>query len=136
MASIELARYVDRLMRRIESGLNARSAAFDFHRVGQGGGIVLLTLAEIAPSQIGHLAQQMARDKSQITRAIKALESKGLVQREMGDQDARVSVVSLTPLGRETVAILQSAVADSLSDVLQPLSEEEKVTLQSILMKL
>ena len=65
MTTIQLALLVDRLMRRINSGLQATSADFDTNDVGPMGGMVLLTLADTGACDMHVLTEQMARDKSQ-----------------------------------------------------------------------
>lgn len=133
---IEIARNVDRFMRRIHAALNARAKDFDTHSVGPGGGILLLTLAEIEPARLQDLVRHMARDKSQMTRAINVLEAKGLVQRRDCPDDARVSIVALTAEGQKTVDELEQAVAGVIADILSPLSEDQKTVLKEVLGKI
>ena len=45
----ELAVQVDRLMRRMNAGIEARAPLFDTDRVGPIGGMILLTIAEVQP---------------------------------------------------------------------------------------
>ena len=136
MSDIEIARLVDSLMRRIHASLNAEAATFDIHQIGPGGGILLLTLAEIEPIPILDLARQMSRDKSQITRATKALERKGLIERQESPNDARVCLLALTPMGHETVGMLQQAVAKVLADILSPLSSTERQSFKALLSRI
>lgn len=136
MPDNEIARLTDRLMRRIHAALNAKAAEFDTHRLGPGGGIILLTLAEIEPAKVHQLVGRMARDKSQMTRAIKALEAKGLIQRQDDPHDARVSVLKLTEEGREAVGAIEAAVSDALAIILAPLSTTEKETLRGLLKRI
>lgn len=130
---VEIARLVDRLMRRISASLNARSAEFDVHNVGPSGGMLLLTLAEIEPARVQDLVQRMARDKSQMTRGVQALEGKGLIERRSITEDARVSMLALTAEGRRTVDALQHAVARSLAEILSPLSAADQRQLKGLL---
>ncbi|MEM1303180.1 MAG: MarR family transcriptional regulator, partial [Pseudomonadota bacterium] len=109
MATIQLALLVDRLMRQIHVSLQANSAEFDTRDVGPMGGMVLLTLADTGPCDMHVLTQLMARDKSQMTRIIKALEAKDCVARETSARDARVSVISLTDIGQAVVQDLRIA---------------------------
>lgn len=136
MPDIEIARLVDRFMRRIHASLNAKADAFDIHHVGPGGGILLLTLAEIEPAPIQDLVRRMSRDKSQMTRAIKSLEGKGLIERRDLPEDARVCLLALTPMGQETVGMLQQAVAGVLADILSPLSSGEQAALKDLLRRI
>lgn len=57
-------------MRCIHAALNASAERFDHHGIGPSGGIVLLTLAEIAPARMNDLVRAMARDTPQMTRRI------------------------------------------------------------------
>ncbi len=93
----------------------------------------MLTLAEIEPARIQDLVREMSRDKSQMTRLIGALETKGLIERKGAPNDARVSLMSLTPEGRQTVLTLQSAVAEVIDDLLAPLTSYEKQAFKEIL---
>lgn len=133
MPDIETAQLMDRLMRRIHARVGARSDTFDTHKLGPGGGILLLTLAEMAPVRLHALVDAMQRDKSQMTRAIQRLEGKGLVTRQAAPDDARAAVLSLTPLGEEAILHIQQAVAQALGEVLQPLSAAEQETLRDLL---
>ena len=133
MQETELALLVDRFMRTIHSGLQARSSDFDRKGVGPGGGIVLMALADAGQISLYALTQSVARDKSQMTRTIRSLEAKGLVARETSSEDARVTLVTLTSEGRQVVAELTSAVAGVVGDILEPISPEERRTLRDLL---
>lgn len=135
-ADIEIAQLMDRLMRRVHAHLNERAPTFDRHRLGPGGGILLLTLAEIAPARMQDLARAMARDKSQITRAVQALEGKGLIERAPCPDDARAVLMRLTDEGRATVAIFQEAVAEALGGILGPLTPSEIEQFRAMLRRL
>ncbi|MEL7215201.1 MAG: MarR family transcriptional regulator [Pseudomonadota bacterium] len=129
----DLALLIDRLMRHIHFGLQAKSAEFDTARVGPGGGIILLTLADMGTPALSELTRRLARDKSQMTRAIRGLEEKGLLERSPSPEDGRVTRVALTAEGRDVVSGLHHAVAETIHDVLGPVSAEERATLQGIL---
>lgn len=133
MQDIELALLIDRFMRRIHFGLQAKAQDFDTEKVGSGGGIVLLTLAEMGCVGLHELTRRVARDKSQMTRTIRSLERKGLVGRKASAEDARVTLVYLTEDGEQVVRALQQAVAGTISEILAPVSEAEEKTLRSLL---
>lgn len=134
--SAALAQSFDRVVRRIEARLTKNAAAFDHEKVGPLGGMVLLTLDEIAPSRIQVLVTRLSRDKSQMTRLLSLLESKGLVARAPCPNDARSTLVDLTDLGRRRVAQLKEGVTEAVTDVLRPLEPEERAALADILGKL
>lgn len=136
MSDPELALLIDRLMRRIHFGLQERASEFDRKAVGPGGGIVLMTLAEMGPTGLNELTKRVARDKSQMTRTISSLEKKDLVLRELSPNDGRVSIVSLTPEGEKVVQELMAAVAGVIDDILEPVSKEETETLKKLLMRI
>jgi len=133
MQNTELALLIDRLMRRIHSGVHAKAHVFDTERVGPGGGFVLLTIADMGCPELHELTKRVARDKSQMTRTIRTLETKGLVARKTASHDARVTLVSLTDSGQETVRAIQQAVAETIGEILAPISKSEEDVLKSLL---
>lgn len=133
MKDPELALLMDRLMRRIHSGLQSRSAEFDTYSVGPGGGMVLMTLGDTGCIGLAELTQRVARDKSQITRTIKSLENKGLVMRQASETDGRVSLVSLTEAGETVVEHLVAAVTSVIGEIMDPLPEAEQTQLKDLL---
>ncbi|MEM8631935.1 MAG: MarR family transcriptional regulator [Pseudomonadota bacterium] len=133
MQDTELALLIDRLMRRIHFGLQSKAQEFDEFQVGPGGGIVLLTLAEMEQPALSELTRRVARDKSQMTRTMRSLENKELVARKACPEDARVTRVLLTPKGERAVADLQNAVAETIAEILLPISKDGEETLKSLL---
>lgn len=133
MQDTDLALLVDRFMRSIHFGLQERAPGFDREAVGPGGGIVLMTLADTGQISLNELTKRVARDKSQMTRMIRSLETKGLVGREVSPDDGRVSLVFLTPKGTEIVGELMQTVAEVIDELLDPISESERLTLKTLL---
>jgi len=133
MQDTELALLIDRFMRRIHAGLQSGSRDFDKQNVGPGGGIVLMTLADMGCCGLNALTQRVARDKSQMTRTMRSLEAKGLVQRKPSPEDGRVSMVELTPAGAVVVTEITQKVAETIEEILRPISQDEKATLKALL---
>ncbi|MEL6793612.1 MAG: MarR family transcriptional regulator [Pseudomonadota bacterium] len=133
MKDTELALLIDRFMRRIHFGLQAKAHAFDSAGVGPGGGLILLTIAEMGRPELHQLTARVARDKSQMSRTIRSLEGKGLVERQTSPADARVSLIGLTPSGETVVGELKAAVAETIDEILAPISEKEEAILRDIL---
>lgn len=129
----ELALLIDRFMRRIHFGLQASASDFDRKSVGPGGGIVLMTLADMGCTGINELTQRVARDKSQMTRTLRSLERKGLIQRDPSSSDGRVSLVSLTTDGDIVVRELMAAVAEVIGEILEPISPSEREVLKDLM---
>jgi DNA-binding MarR family transcriptional regulator len=136
MPDTELALLFDRFMRHVHFALQEKADGFDTENVGPGGGIVLLTLAEMGCTGINDLTQRVARDKSQMTRMIRSLERKGLVDRKPSPDDARVSLVSLTPKGDAFVETLRQAVAVAINGLLEPVSADERALLTTLMKRI
>ena len=133
MVDTGLALHIDRFMRTIHASLQAKSADFDRQNVGPAGGMVLLTLADLGRPEMHELTERFARDKSQMTRVVQVLEVKGLVARATSKRDARARVVSLTPAGQQVVEELKLALAETIADLISPLSETEQATFRALM---
>lgn len=86
------------------------------------------------------LADLMARDKTTFTRNISTLEKKGLVSRAPSEQDKRVKLVSITPLGQrllnQAYPIMQSIIQEVEGEIPEEEKEQFKKTLAKIRTKL
>ena len=133
MSDIALAILVDRFVRRIHIGLQGTSEEFDPEQVGPSGGMLLLMLADLEPIGIADLTKEMSRDKSQMTRMVRSMEQKKLIERVESTDDARVSLVSLTPRGQKVVQGLRVGVANTLDTVLSPINDADRTELKDIL---
>ncbi|MEO1292166.1 MAG: MarR family transcriptional regulator [Pseudomonadota bacterium] len=131
----DLALLLDRFVRRVHISLTEKAQEFDRDRIGPGGAILLLTLADLGQPTMQELARRMARDKSQMTRAVAALEQKGMVGRATSKADGRVSHVVLTPKGHAMVETHRNAVAETIGDILTPIAEVERAALRALLAK-
>ena len=69
--------------------------------VTRAGYAVLRTIDEIGEPTMGDIARQCSMDPGAAGRQVKALEDDGLVERSVGEDDARVTVVRLTKAGRD-----------------------------------
>ncbi|MEM7779721.1 MAG: MarR family transcriptional regulator [Pseudomonadota bacterium] len=132
----EMAYQVDRLMRRMNAGIEARAPLFDTERVGPIGGMILLTIAEHQPLPMQQIAEIMARDKGQLSRTVSMLERRGMVMRTPNDRDQRSTLLRLTDKGDEVVAVIKRTLTEVLETILDPLSSSEQQQLQALLGKL
>ena len=132
----EVAYLVDRFMRRIAAGLHHKALEIDTERVGPLGGMLLLTLSDIEPAPIHRLVDQMGRDKSQMTRSIKSLEEKGMIERFPSQEDGRVSLLKLTQKGDEFVLQIKVILSIVIDTILEPISEKERRGLIEMLRKI
>ena len=131
----ELAYQIDRLMRRMNAGLEARAPIFDTDRIGPIGGMVLLTLADIQPAPMQRIVEVMARDKAQISRTLAMLERRELIAKSANTEDARSSLLSLTDKGAGFVEQIKATLDTVLSEILEPLSAQEQTQLLALLAK-
>ncbi|MEM9462136.1 MAG: MarR family transcriptional regulator [Myxococcota bacterium] len=132
----EIAEHLERVMRRIDAGLHERVPRIDTERVGPLGSIVLMRLAHIEPAPIQALVTQMGRDSSQMTRAIRSLETKGLVLRQTDPDDRRVRLLSLTAKGRAFVEQTRDIMSELVEEILEPLCARDQERLAALLEKL
>ncbi|MEL6877148.1 MAG: MarR family transcriptional regulator [Pseudomonadota bacterium] len=129
----EIAMLMDRFMRRTHAGIHAKAKAFDTERVGPNGGMMLLALSDLQPAPISELAREVTRDKAQVTRAIQRFERLGLVKRQTLDDDARVSLLSLTSKGETFVEGIRVILTDTLEALLAPCNTEDRASIKRIL---
>lgn len=74
----------------------------------------------------GALADFMGSTKGTVSQTLKALEAKGLVERNRKDDDRRAVMITLTDTGR---ALLDRDPLGTISDALAPCSEQEQAGL-------
>lgn len=72
------------------------------------------------------LKNQLDMDHSHLTRVLGRLEEKGLVSSKQSPTDGRALSVTLTPAGREAFAILNQRSADQISDLIAPLTQQQR----------
>lgn len=133
MTDTDLALLIDRFMRRIYVGLHAKAPEFDTERIGPGGAMVLLTIDDLGGAGMHELARRIARDKSQMTRVIRSLETKGVVERRPSPCDARVTMIALTKKGAAVVETLKAVLTDVIDEIIEPLTVHEKTALKNLM---
>ena len=87
------------------------------------------------PMPMGELAGALSCDASNVTGLVDRLESRGLVLRSPSEDDRRVKVLSLTPLGKKIRAALLDRMTSS-PPTLGKLSEADQRALARILRRL
>ena|SRR5579872_7612566 len=88
------------------------------------------------PVPMGHLAETLACDASNVTGLVDRLESRGLVRRCPSEGDRRVKVLDLTPAGLRLRAVLLERMASPPPRILGRLSDREQRMLVRILSRL
>lgn len=74
------------------------------------------------------LAATISFDRATIGGVIDRLESKGLVQRVVSDQDRRARCLHITPAGEHLLAVSRPVVEALQAEILGPLSDTERAT--------
>ncbi|MEO0380002.1 MAG: MarR family transcriptional regulator [Pseudomonadota bacterium] len=131
--SYEIAKNMDRLMRRIDAASHKRASALDTDKIGQLGGLVLLAIAELHPVTMQDLVRHVGRDKSQMTRLVQMMESRGVIARTPSPTDGRVTLLHPTEKGCAFVATIRALMSDVMDEVLAPLTAKDRATFDRIL---
>jgi DNA-binding MarR family transcriptional regulator len=90
---------------------------------------VLATLEEDGPTRLTALAAPNGVSQPAMTQLVGRLERDGLVVRLVDPDDARATLVDITPAGRALRAELHEAQNDHLAELLETLSPEDEATL-------
>lgn len=97
---------------------------------------VLARLWEHGESSQNELGRSAAIDSATIWGVVQRLQTAGLVKTKAHPSDKRRRMVSLTPLGRDTVDAAIAKAQRSNEETLAPLTATERKTLVSLLSKL
>lgn len=84
----------------------------------------------------GDLAMALHVVPSVISRTIAPLEQDGLVERKVDPQDARASLIGLTPLGGERLSRVQQVYVQQLREILDSWTDDEAAQAASLLVRL
>ncbi|MDF1727491.1 MAG: MarR family winged helix-turn-helix transcriptional regulator [Sulfitobacter sp.] len=97
---------------------------------------LLALVVAYAPARASDMADLLYMDKSQISRCIKSLETKGLVKNTTDEEDRRAIALKPTTKGRKLYTKVMEEVMRSNERVLAPLSAQEVVAFNETLEKL
>jgi DNA-binding MarR family transcriptional regulator len=86
--------------------------------------------------RVSDLATAVELDASTVSRQIRQLEDKGIVERTSDPADRRASLVQLTPTGRECMQAAFRRRFERIKASLEPWSENDRATLQHLLERL
>jgi MarR family 2-MHQ and catechol resistance regulon transcriptional repressor len=104
--------------------------------VGESDFRVLGTLLNHGALPVSAIGRKVLLTSGSITSAVDRLEKRGLVCRSRNPNDRRISVIELTPIGREMIETADVQHAEMLENLVSTLSEAEKSQLANILQKL
>lgn len=127
--SYRLAKALDRVVRNLSAQLSHATPDPSGPQIGHIGGMALLAISENAPCTIGTLTERLGRHHSQMTRLIRHLEGEGLIDRRPDPDDARATLVSLTPGGTRHVRFLRKTMATAVENLVTQLSTDDRKAL-------
>src|ERR1700733_7668505 len=87
---------------------------------------LLAALDEWGPASQADLGRSTGLDRSDVTAALVDLEGRGLVQRDVNQEDRRRNVVSITAAGTSRLEALDNVLDGIQERLLAPLSEDER----------
>jgi DNA-binding MarR family transcriptional regulator len=124
--SNDLAVLVPRVMREIRRNTSTVPAAT---------ARTLSLLDEVGPSTVSALAQADRCSQPTMTGIVSGLVERGWLQREPHPDDARASLVSMTPEGRDTLAVVRRRNAALVAERIEAsgLTDEELATAVAVL---
>ena len=86
--------------------------------------------------RLSDLAAKVELDASTVSRQIKQLEDKGIVERTPDPDDGRASLIRITPNGHQVMQAGFRRRFDRIKSVLEPWSERDRDRLQELLTRL
>ncbi len=107
-----------------------RWAPSDSGRVSVASARVMARLNDAGQLKISDLAAAERSSQPTITNHIQRLEAAGLVQREDDPNDGRVSLISLTPAGRDELVALRDSIGTALAPHLGALAAKDRTALR------
>jgi len=115
--------------RRVEDGLRK----FGLTRVGW---CILLAVAEEGLKNPSDIAAFVGIDRTATSRALRALESEGLITRAIGQEDRRMTEVTMTDAGYDRMIQAVPVCSENMDHFNAKLSVEERTELKRLLTKL
>lgn len=96
----------------------------------------LTRLSEQEGKPMGKISEELWCDISNITGVVDRLEKRGLVWRTPGPNDRRVSLIGITPKGKDALTKILPEHEKALADKISKLSAEERAALIKLLKKI
>ncbi|UYQ72066.1 MarR family winged helix-turn-helix transcriptional regulator [Pelagibacterium flavum] len=125
------------LTRALRAYIRAENAAFFADFETEQGEIAVISLIGLNPTiSQNEVAATLVLKKSAVTKVIKGLEERGLVQREKVEADKRFNALTLTRTGRAKYAQINARMADQHDALLTPFDAQERTELFDLLNRL
>ena len=117
---------------------NSWRSLVDLIEDGYKGMFVILCILHDSKCDVvaGDLAKQMKVSTARVAKALNTLESKNYIKRESEKSDARKVVIRMTQQGEQALSERKKSVDAIIASMFKNLTEEETITLFSLLKKL
>jgi DNA-binding MarR family transcriptional regulator len=97
---------------------------------------IMLVLDDGSADTQGSIADALGYDRGQLVGLLDELQDQGLVERQRDPNDRRRHLVQMTPEGTKALRKLRALTQRNEDEFLDPLSEEERAQLHTLLTKL
>jgi len=97
---------------------------------------VLVALDDDGPLSQADLGRRLTIDRSDMAAVVAELEQRDYLARTRDDKDRRRNVVTITPDGTSALARIGDAIDAAQTKLLEPLSEQEREQLSTLLARL
>ncbi|MGN6377060.1 MAG: MarR family winged helix-turn-helix transcriptional regulator [Sphingomonas sp.] len=125
------------LLRRVQKLSSSRvEAAFDGSDIGFTQWVALALVYHGIADTCSSLSRDLDHNSGAMTRVIDQLEERGLMVRHRDSEDRRVTKLTLTDQGRDTVSMLAGKVMATWNELLDGFEPDEVVQLISLLTRL
>jgi DNA-binding MarR family transcriptional regulator len=116
--------------------VHARQVAAAGVRISPPGLTLLRRIQEEGPLSLGELARRTEMDPAAAGRQIRQLEEDGFVHRGPSADDGRVTVVRVTPAGREARRRISEVIGSHMESVIAAWSPDDRAALAALLTRL
>lgn len=96
----------------------------------------LLFLDLYGPATQKELTEKLGIRQASVSDIVSKLEKKGHIIKKVSESDKRISYISLTELGKESVKKIKKLNAETQSEMLSDLNDEEKENFYNVLKKI
>jgi DNA-binding MarR family transcriptional regulator len=133
----EVERALERLFRlTVSRRMHTRQSAAVGTVVTRAGYAALRSLDAAPELSLGELARECSMDPAAAGRQVRQLEAEGLVEKAPSDGDGRVTVVRLTPAGRDVYRRIVAVRTNHMSEVLAGWSARDRASLARLVDRL
>lgn len=124
---LEIIHYIFHIKKALENQMNRDVETYKLSNSQ----IELLACATYGDFQTStELAQKLCMSKANLTGLITRLEEKGLIKREISEEDARSKLITVTPRGQKLINEIVPEFMNLFSKILEDIPSKEKQSLE------